>query len=85
MTTTFEAYDFAASSSDGTVCEDKNGLLCISISLYGNNRWEPLAELSSSSWMKYRCKIRDGLEGVRKRTKRNKKAIQKACKIPLKL
>ncbi len=78
MTTTFEAYDFAASSSDGTVCEDKNGLLCISISLYGNNRWEPLAELSSSSWMKYRCKIRDGLEGVRKRTKRNKKAIQKA-------
>ena len=78
MTTTFEAYEFAESSSDGVLREDKNGLLCISISLYGNNRWEPLAELSSSSWMKYRCKIRDGLEGVRKRTKRNKKALQKA-------
>ncbi len=78
MTTTFEAYDFADSSSDGVLCEDKNGLLCISISLYGNNRWEPLAELSAGSWMKYRCKIRDGLEGVRKRTKRNKRALQKA-------
>lgn len=78
MATTFDAYDFADHSSDGLLREDKSGTLCISISLYGNNRWEPLSELSAGSWMKYRCKIREGLEGLRKKMKRNKKAAQKA-------
>ena len=74
----FEAYDFADNENDGILREDKNGTLCVCISLYGSNKWEPLSELSATSWMNYRYKIREGLERIRKRTRKNKIELQKA-------
>jgi len=77
----FEAYDFTIPENDGILREDKNGALCICICLYGNYKWEPLAELSSGSWMNYRCKIREGLDRIRKRTQKNKRDLLKIQKM----
>lgn len=77
----FEAYDFTIPDNDGILREDKNGALCICICLYGNYKWEPLAELSSGSWMNYRCKIREGLDRIRKRTQKNKRDLLKIQKM----
>jgi hypothetical protein len=77
----FEAYDFADNDNDGILREDKNGTLCVCISLYGSNKWEPLSELSATSWMNYRYKIREGLDRIRKRTQKNKRDLPKIQKM----
>jgi len=77
----FESYDFTIPDNDGILREDKNGVLCICICLYGNYKWEPLSELSGNSWMNYRSKIREGLERQRKRSQKNKRDLLQVRKM----
>lgn len=77
----FESYDYTIPDNEGILREDRNGLLCICICLYGNYKWEPLSELSGGSWMNYRCKIREGLERLRKRSQKNKRDLLQVRKM----
>ena len=77
----FESYDYTIPDNEGILREDKNGVLCICICLYGNYKWEPLSELSGGSWMNYRSKIREGLERQRKRSQKNKRDLLQVRKM----